>query len=284
MVSIGDLVLDITIVPERRVQPDDDTPASITVGGGGQSANFCAWAASLGEAAWLVTRVGGDYAGRQAIEELEAQSVRVFAIIGADPTGAIAILVGPDGERTMLTQRGASAGLRSDDLRPEWFARATVLHVPAYSLFHEPLATAALTAIAMARSEGARVAVDLSSVAGLLEYGPGRMRSLLQTVQPDLLFATVAEAETIGGIESLAEIAVTKLGPGGCLVGGQRVTAPEVDVVDATGAGDAFAAAFCSALLHEASPIDAARAAVAVAAEAVAHVGARPPSRPGATR
>jgi len=279
MLSIGDLVLDITIVPQRRPQPDDDTPAAITLGGGGQSANFCAWAASLGDHATLVTRVGDDDAGRRAIAELESQSVRVFAVVGSDPTGAIAILVGRDGDRTMLTQRGASVGLRPDDLRPEWFDGVRLLHVPAYSLFHEPLASAATAAIARVRGGGGRLAVDLSSVAGLLEYGPARMRSLLRAMSPDLLFATVAEAETLGGVDGLAPISVTKLGPGGCLVGGRRVNAPAIEMVDPTGAGDAFAAAFCSSILRGGSPVQAAESAVTVAASAVARVGARPPDR-----
>jgi ribokinase len=284
MLSIGDLLLDITIVPERRVQPDDDTPASITIGGGGQSANFCAWAASLGEEARLVTRVGDDDAGRQAVAELESQSVRVFATTGPEKTGAIAILVGRDGDRTMLTQRGASLGLRPDDLRPEWFEGVKLLHVPAYSLFHEPLASAAQAAIAMVRRSGGSLAVDLSSVAGLLEYGPARMRALLRSLHPDLLFATVAEAETVGGLEGLAGTPVVKLGPGGCLVGTQRVTAPAVDVVDPTGAGDAFAAAFCASFLHGASPVEAGESAVAVAADAVSRLGARPPAAARANR
>src|ERR1700736_3424357 len=46
IVSIGDLVLDISIVPEGPLQADDDSPATITIGGGGQAANFCAWTAA----------------------------------------------------------------------------------------------------------------------------------------------------------------------------------------------------------------------------------------------
>jgi len=277
MLSIGDLVLDITIVPERRLQPDDDTPAAITIGGGGQSANFCAWAASIGDRSRLITRVGDDDAGRRAVGELEALQVQVFAVIGAEPTGAIAILVGPDGERTMATQRGASLGLRLEDIRSEWIDGVDLIHVPAYSLFHEPLAAAARAAVDMARGRGAALAVDLSSVAGLLEYGPARMVGELKSLKPDLLFATAAEAETLGGIDGLAGVAVVKLGPAGCQVGGRRIAAPSVTVVDPTGAGDAFAAAFCCSFLRRGSPVAAAEAAVAVAAEAVSRVGARPP-------
>src|ERR1700704_572885 len=106
IVSIGDLVLDISIVPEGLLQADDDSPATITVGGGGQAANFCAWAAALGEPVRLVTRVGDDERGRRLVGDLEANGVEVCAVWAPEATGAIAVLVGSDGQRTMATQRG----------------------------------------------------------------------------------------------------------------------------------------------------------------------------------
>ena len=116
IVSIGDLVLDVSIVPEGPLQPDDDTPATITIGGGGQAANFCAWTSALGEPARLVTRIGDDEAGRRLVAELESRGVEVRAVWAAEPTGAIAVMIGTDGRRTMATQRGASVGLSPDDL------------------------------------------------------------------------------------------------------------------------------------------------------------------------
>ncbi|HZQ50032.1 MAG TPA: PfkB family carbohydrate kinase [Candidatus Dormibacteraeota bacterium] len=284
ILSIGDLVLDVTIVPDRSVQRDDDTPASIRVGGGGQAANFCAWAASLGEQVRLVCSVGRDDIADRLIAELIAGGVDVRAVRGDDPTGVIAVMVGPDGERTMLTQRGASVGLREDQVQRDWFAGIRLLHVPAYSLFREPIATAAWTAVEMAREQGAAIAVDLSSAAGIDEYGASRMRRELERLQPEFLFATAVEASALGApLEDLADHAVLKLGEAGCQVGHRRITAPAVEVVDATGAGDALAAAFCSAMLGGANEIEAAERAVAVAAEAVGVVGARPPRRERAT-
>ena len=280
LLSIGDLVLDVTIVPDRRLQPDDDTPSTITVGGGGQAANFCAWAAFLGEPARLVCRVGDDGIGARLVADLEAGGVEVCAIKGADPTGVIAVLVGPEGERTMATMRGASLGLQATDLRSEWFADVDLLHVPAYSFFREPLAHAAWRAVEEVRGRGCRLSVDLSSVAGLLEYGPARMVSDLKRLRPDLLFATAAEAETLGApVDDLAARTVVKFGPAGAQVGSRRIVAPAVEVVDSTGAGDAFAAAFCAATLHGADDVEAAERAVATAAEAVSHAGARPARR-----
>jgi len=57
---------------------------------------------------------------------------------------------------------------------------------------------------------------------------------------------------------------------------GRTIPAPPVVEVDATGAGDAFAAAFCLSYLNGATPIDAAQRAVSVASTAVTQYGARP--------
>jgi sugar/nucleoside kinase (ribokinase family) len=277
ILSIGDLVLDITIVPEGKLRPDDDNPAVIRVGGGGQAANYCAWAAALGSPVRLITRVGDDDRGRRLVGELEAQGVEVLAVWGTEPTGLIAVLIGPDGERTMATQRGASAGLRPNDIRKPWFNGVNLIHVPAYSLFTEPLSAAARLAIDLVRSHDGLVSIDLSSVAGLKEYGAARFADDLAGIKPDLLFGTEAESETLGvPMEKLAKVSVLKLGANGCQVGGRRVGAPQVTEVDPTGAGDALAAAFCVSYLDGATPVEAAERAVVVASGSVTKAGARP--------
>ena len=275
--SIGDLLLDISIVPSGRLRTNDDTPATITVGGGGQAANFCAWTAALNEPVRLVARVGDDKRGHDLVAELVTRGVEVAAVWALEPTGAIAVLVGPDGERTMATQRGASVGLKVDELEESWFADVNLIHVPAYSLFVEPLAGATRAAIAMVRDGGGMLAVDLSSAAGLREYGAHRMAYTLARLNPEVLLATRAEADALGvPVEQLAQVPVIKLGGKGCVVFGHTIAAPDVEVIDPTGAGDAFAAAFCVAWLHGATPFESAERAVAMAAESVAKAGARP--------
>ena len=277
IVSIGDLLLDIAIVPDGPLQPDDDTPSTITLGGGGQAANFCAWIAALGDPARLVTRVGDDETGRRLVADLEARGVEVRAVWSTEPTGAIAVTVDQDGRRTMATQRGASVGLSPDDLQEAWFRDARLLHVPAYSLFVEPIAGAARAAIRAVREAKGMLAVDLSSAAGIRAYGPSRMAYVLARLKPEVLFATEAEAATLAvPLESLAQVPVLKLGRSGCVVFGRRIAAPEVQAVDPTGAGDAFAAAFCSAWLRGATPVESAEQAVQAATRSVLLAGARP--------
>ena len=270
-------MLDISIVPEAPLAPDDDTPATITIGGGGQAANFCAWAAALGEPSRLVTRVGDDESGRRLVADLESRGVEVRPVWAAEPTGAIAVLVAPDGRRTMATQRGASVGLSPDDLDEAWFRDARLLHVPGYSLFTEPLAGATRAAIRVVRDVKGMLAVDLSSAAGLQKYGAARMAYVLARLAPEVLFATEKEAETLAvPLESLAQVPVLKRGALGCSVFGRQIPAPTAPVVDPTGAGDAFAAAFCVAWLRGATPVEAAESAVGAASRSVSLVGARP--------
>jgi len=277
IVSIGDLLLDIAIALEATLQADDDAPAQITLGGGGQAANFCAWTAAFGDGARLVTRVGDDETGRRLVADLEARGVEVRAVWAAEPTGAIAVMIDREGRRTMATQRGASVGLGPDDLEESWFRDARLLHVPAYSLFLEPIASATRAAIHLVRGSKGMLAVDLSSAAGLRAYGPSRMAYVLARLSPEVLFATEAEAETLAvPLESLAQVPVLKLGPAGCRVFGKTITAPPVQAVDPTGAGDAFAAAFCSAWLGGAAPLDAAEQAVQAATRSILFAGARP--------
>src|SRR4029077_15317119 len=208
-------------------------------------------------------------AGRLLLTQLKTQGVDVQVVWAKEPTGAIAVLVSPNGARTMATQRGASTGMRPEDLRAEVFEGVQLIHVPGYSLFEEPLASATLAAIGYARRTGGLVAVDLSSAAGLEKYGPPRMVRLLERLAADLLFATKHEADVLGAPpDRLAKVPVIKLGSGGCSIRGEVTTAPVVDEVAPTGAGDAFAAAFCASYLRGATLGEAARRAVDVAASA----------------
>ena len=177
----------------------------------------------------------------------------------------------------MATQRGASAGLRPTDLRKPWFRGVNLIHVPAYSLFTEPLAASSRLAIELVRQARGLLTIDLSSVAGLNEYGSSRFAADLAELKPDVLFGTAAESETLGlGMDKVAKVAVLKLGAEGCRVAGRHIPAPSVQEVDASGAGDAFAAAFCVAYLDGATPVEAAAKAVVVGSGAVTRAGARP--------
>lgn len=111
----------------------------------------------------------------------------------------------------------------------------------------------------------ARISVDLSSVAAIASFGVAEFRALLADVGPDLVFGNRAETELVGELAGVRVI--RKLGADGVMVGGQHHPALRAEAVDATGAGDAFAAGYLV------GGID---LALKVAARAVAKMGAMP--------
>ena len=161
----------------------------------------------------------------------------------------------------MASDRGVSPDLRRDELEPGWFGGED-LHLPAYSLVRDPIADAAIAAAEQAEL----VAVDLSSWSAIRDFGPQRLRDRLRTLDPDVVFANEAEDEAIGG-RIPGPMWIVKLGPRGARFGEDTSPAREANVVDTTGAGDAFAAGW-----H----LGGAELALEAAARCVAKLGSMP--------
>jgi sugar/nucleoside kinase (ribokinase family) len=248
-------MVDVVVQVADPFAHGSDTPARISMQGGGSAANVAAWAASLGTPVSLVCRVGRDARGLAAVDELQGVDVRA-AVDYERPTGTCVVLVDAAGERTMLPDPGANdAPLGEIPLGDH-------LHVVGYALLRDGPRASALAAIERARDAGMTVSVDPSSWALLR---PGAIPDV------DLLLPNEREAEYVDGGEM-----VVKLSAGGARWGDVHVPAEPVDVVDTTGAGDAFAAGFLSARLAGADRREALEAGCRVAARAVAQVGARP--------
>jgi len=263
--ALGDLLLDVIVRLRGPIAPDTDTYGSTRVGAGGQAANVTAWAAALGAEARFLGKQARDGAGRVAAEELVRHGVELLGPEVESGTGTVVSLATPDGRRSMLTDRGVATSFAPEELDPRWLEGCDWLHVPGYSLVASPLAETTLAAAALAP----RVSLDISSTAAVSELGVARFRELVAGIGPSLVFATEEEAAVVGTIE--AETVVVKRGPRGCLIrhgGTERAYgARPAEVVDATGAGDAFAAGFL---------LGGAELALEAAARCVATVGAMP--------
>jgi sugar/nucleoside kinase (ribokinase family) len=181
-----------------------------------------------------VGKRGADHAGELAARELAAYGVEL-----AGPTagrGGVVVSISAGGERSMASDRGSATELEPAELEPEWF-EADVLHVSGYALLRDPAAAAAERAVELARSSGAVISLDLS--AWSLVDEPFRERA--RRVAADVVFATEREREAFGPLESRW---VVKRGARGVKVDGVDHAALSAEVVDPTGAGDAFAAGF----------------------------------------
>ncbi|CAN5856366.1 sugar kinase [soil metagenome] len=265
-----------------------DTSARIVVGGGGAGGNVAAALGSLGTAVGLVARVGADEAGRAALRSIDGTGAVVYGQIDpAVATGTVVALVDATGERTMLTDRGANRNLAHDDLPDHWFRAGAHLHLSGYAVFDEPARTAATAALRRAATASMTISVDPASWAPLRAFGAERFLALTSAAQ--LCLPNAAEARALTGVDDPAAAArrladhygtavVTCGADGAVWSDGDTVrhrAAGPAEVVDTTGAGDAFTAGYLAATVDGASPDRALAAAVATAAEVVAAAGAR---------
>jgi sugar/nucleoside kinase (ribokinase family) len=238
--TLGDLTLDVVVRLAGPVATGGDTDASIHVGPGGQAANVAAWVAALGAGARFVGRTGADDAGDLVRSKLGALGVEIAGPVGGR-NGTICSLVAPDGERSMASDRGAATELGVADLEPAWFA-CDHLHVSGYALMLEPVRSAALRAVELARAAGARVSVDLASWSGIRDSGVEGFRETVRVAAPDVVFANDEEVDAVGP-DLVEALWIVKHGAHGCSFGGVEREAPGVsEVLDSTGAGDALAA------------------------------------------
>jgi sugar/nucleoside kinase (ribokinase family) len=276
LVVIGDLVADLIVLGGAALERGTDNPAEVRLTRGGSAANVAA-AAAPRHPSRFIGRVGDDTLGHALVAELTASAVDVKVQRGGR-TGSIVVLVDAVGERTMITDRGAAAELGPID--PGWLTGADWVHLPLYGFASAASRRAVTDAAARAAADGARVSLDLSSVATMRQLGDAELRRILAEVRPDVVFANQEEAQTASQLDVAPEgVYVIKRGPESVLVGvdGQTAAVPVDrvdDVLDSTGAGDAFAAGYIVAALGGADPRESARAGSALAMSALRRPGA----------
>jgi ribokinase len=300
LVVLGDVMVDVVCRLDGPIALGSDAPGRIELGYGGSGANVAAWAAvAQGASARpvLAGRIGADERGRAAEEELRTTGVETRLAVDPElPTGTCVVLVGPDGQRSMVPDSGANDRLAEGDLPDDVLVEGTHLHLTGYTLVRDGSRAAGRAAIARARERGLSVSVDPSSAALL---SPAFLDELAGV---GLLLPNTEEAAVLSGEEEaeraaralaarVPEVVVT-LGAEGalwsdgvsvCRVGAERGRAGPIGAgeggtpLDTTGAGDAFAAGFLVARLSGARPEEALRAGCRLAAVAVRTPGARPP-------
>lgn len=285
---VGDVVDDIVVRPLASVTAASDTDAEIRRTDGGSAANVAAWLGHLGADVRFVGRAGAEGAERHTAA-LTAYGVE--ARVSADPdlpTATLVATLDPSGERTMYVDRAANARLSPADLGADVLDGVGWLHLTGYSLFDDVVRQVVLDLAARARAQGCGVSVDPSSLGFLDDCGAETF--LGWAAVADLLFPNLDEGRCLTGADAPVDVAgtlvsrfpgvVLTLGPDGATHsdhdGTHAVAAEPADVVDTTGAGDAFCAGFLSVWTESRDPERALAAGAAAAARAVTRLGARP--------
>jgi sugar/nucleoside kinase (ribokinase family) len=246
--AVGDLLLDVIVLLKGPFSPGDDTPAATRVTAGGQAANVAAWAVALGAETRLIAKRGDDGASGLAAAEIAERGVELVGPVAEGACGVVVSIVADgSGERSMLTDRGPSPQLRADEIDGGWLRGSDALHVSGYAMLGGPIWEAALRAVGAARTQGARISVDLASARGVADFGPARLLARLAELSPDVVFASERELQALRG-EPPARTLVIKHAARGVTVVEDGIreehAALATDVVDPTGAGDALAAGF----------------------------------------
>ena len=279
---VGDVGLDVVGKLAGPVVFGHDTRARVTVTPGGAGGNTAAWLARHDVDVSLIARIGADEAGRTASSELTAAGIDCrFAVDPGLPTCCVVVLVAPDGDRTMLADRGANAAFCVDDVQlPEVTGRAH-LHLSGYVLLDDGSRPAGLEALRLAHRAGWTTSVDPQAAVHVATAGAERFLSWVSGV--DLLLPNDAELAALGGLDPVLSVVgavvVTHGRHGASWYSPTErinVPAPESHETDSTGAGDAFNAGLLSCWLAGDGPLAALEAGVTAGTAATASIGARP--------
>ncbi|MBW3085506.1 2-dehydro-3-deoxygluconokinase [Austwickia sp. TVS 96-490-7B] len=283
---IGDLVQDVVVWLDDTPRHATDTTAQITLTRGGSAANVAAFAGPHHPTRFMGC-VGTDRTGQDLARDLRDHDVEV-RLQQRGTTGTIVVIVGPDGERSMLTCRGACARLGPID--PQWLAGVDLLHVTGYS-FQDPIGRESVVdAARQVHAAGGRVSVDVSSTGMIQDCGVAAFSQWLIDMGPDVVSANADESRLLtladgAGPGELARwldstVVLNRSGPGPTRVTcGERVLGEVpveavMSVRDVTGAGDAFDAGFLVAWAGGADPVEACRCGHDLARRVIGSPGA----------
>lgn len=293
----GSIVADVQAKPLTQFLPADQVAIvdDIELIAGGNGANAAACLARVGVPSAVIGRIGSDFFGqflRHALTEAGIDTQLMYTDRNAK-TAATVAAIDQEGRRRCAHTPGATANFTAQDF--DWAAIEQNLalrqsHEPVFlhfgSVFLMPgfdgHATAAV--LQKARQLGMQTTLDVCWDAS------GRWAAELLPALPycDFIFPNEAEARALTGRQQPGEMvqwfldhgvktAVVKLGPEGCLVKSAtetvRIPGFVVDVVDATGAGDAFAGGFLAGQVWGWDLERTARFACALAAISVTNFG-----------
>lgn len=194
---LGDVMVDVTALVVEPINYASDTPARVSLQTGGAAANTASWLAHDGQDATLIGAIGDDAFGSLVRHHLNALRVTdLLVTIPGSTTGTCVIIVDASGERTMLPDPGANAGLTPRDLPGAAFRRGDHLHLSGYTLLHADTRAVGLEALRRARKAGMTTSLDPASAAPLA-LDPTALDSAMSLI--DVLIANEAEAEVLTG-------------------------------------------------------------------------------------
>lgn len=220
---------------------------------GGSAANTISGTAIFGMPSSFIGKVGDDELGSLFRQAQQQNGIKSNLLIGTAASGrAMVFITAPNADRTFATYLGAALQLEPEDLKPEYFDGYDYLHIEGYLVQNQRLFRRALK---IGRKKGMTISLDMASY-NVVESNNAFLQDVVKNYI-DIVFANETEAkafthkgpeEALDAIAEMCDIAVVKIGKDGSLVksGDEKymIEAWPADTIDATGAGDCYAAGF----------------------------------------
>ena len=229
-------------------------PMGVKYVAGGSAANTITCTAIFGMPSGFIGKIGNDELGLLFKSDQEQYGVQSRLLTSEHASGRSMVFVsGGNAERTFAVYLGAALDLVPEDLDPAWFEGYDYFHIEGYLVQNQDLVR---RAVELARAAGCIISLDLASY-NVVESNLAFLHDIVEKYV-DIVFANESEARAFTGLRdpvaalaelaALSRIAVVKVGKDGSWVrSGEEVhfihTWP-ADPVDATGAGDTYAAGF----------------------------------------
>ena len=258
---------------------------------GGSAANTAYGLASLGGKAGFIGKISADRLGESFASDLANVGVSFFPGVTCETedTGRCLIVVTPDGNRTMNTFLGAASLLDAADISREAVQSAAVVMLEGYLFDRDAAKEAFRVAAEYAHAAGRKVALTLSDSFCVDRHRDDFLSLVKNDI--DILFANEDEIKSLYQVDSINAAlhqlrddcefaAVTRNEHGSVVIDGDEVViidAEPVDsVVDATGAGDMYAAGFLYGFVRGKPIEQCGKIGSIVASEVISHMGSRP--------
>ena len=229
---------------------------------GGSAANTIAGASIFGMKSGFIGKVGDDELGSLFKTGQENIGIKPMLLKGTASSGrAMVFVTAPNAERTFAVYLGAALELGPEDLKPHFFEGYDYFHIEGYLVQNQALVR---RAVELAKQAGSIISIDMASY-NVVESNKAFLHDIIEDYV-DIVFANETEAKALTGkeprealeeIASICKIAVVKLGPDGSIVkcnaeataaandaGFYKIEPYPANCIDATGAGDIYAAGF----------------------------------------
>ena len=220
---------------------------------GGSSANTITCTAIFGMKSGFIGKVGDDELGHLYKSDQEQYGIKSYLLKGTKSSGrAMVFITAPNAERTFAVYLGAALELVTEDLKPEFFDGYDYFHIEGYLVQDQNLIR---RAVEMAKAAGCIISLDMASY-NVVESNEAFLHDIVDNYV-DIVFANESEAkaftrmeprEALDELARHCSIAVVKIGKDGSMLkSGDEyhfIEAWPADTIDATGAGDTYAAGF----------------------------------------